>query len=85
MLIVKYMKCVSRLWVVVFYVAHMFLIAEVEAAAGFTDTLLGKQKASAHHPQRRHLAPYPRTINLTKIQFTDEEQGILTNGNRYYI
>ena len=31
--IVKYMKCVSRLRVVVFYVAHMLLIAEVEAAA----------------------------------------------------
>ena len=40
MLIVKYMKCVSRLRVVVFYVAHMLLIAEVEAAAGFTNIFL---------------------------------------------
>ena len=40
MFIVKYMKCVSRLRVVVFDVALMLLIAELEAAAGLTDILL---------------------------------------------
>jgi hypothetical protein len=37
-LIVKDMKRVSRLWVVVFEVSLMLLIAELEAAAGLTDT-----------------------------------------------
>ena len=40
MFIVKYMKCVSRLRVVVFYVALMLLAAELEAAAGLTDIFL---------------------------------------------
>jgi len=38
-LIVKYMKCVSRLRVV-FDVALMLLTAELEAAAGLTDIFL---------------------------------------------
>ena len=40
MFIVKDMKRVSRLCVVVFYVALMLLIAELEAAAGLTDIFL---------------------------------------------
>ena len=40
MLIRKDMKCVSRLQVVVFDVALMLLIAELEAAAGLTDMFL---------------------------------------------
>jgi hypothetical protein len=39
-LVVKDMKRVGRLWVVVFDVALMLLIAEVEAAAGLTDIFL---------------------------------------------
>ena len=37
MLIVEYMECVGRLRVIVLYVAHMLLIAEVQAAASLTD------------------------------------------------
>ena len=40
MFIVKDMKRVSRLCVVVFDVALMLLIAELEAAAGLTDIFL---------------------------------------------
>jgi hypothetical protein len=39
-LIVKVMKRVSRLWVVLFDVALMLLIAELEAAVGLTDIFL---------------------------------------------
>jgi len=49
------------------------------------DTLLEKQKTPAQRPQGKQPPPYPRTINLTSIQFTGEEQKLLDLGLQYNI
>jgi len=40
MSVVQDVECVGRLWVIVFYVAYVFLIAEPKAAAGLTNIFL---------------------------------------------
>jgi hypothetical protein len=47
------------------------------------DKLHEKQNTSTHKPQGRHPTAYPRTVNLTNIQFTDEEQTLLDLGLQY--
>jgi len=44
---------------------------------------LDKQNTTTHNPQRRHLTTYPRTVNLTGMQLTDEEQKLLDLGLQY--
>jgi len=48
-------------------------------------TLLEKQKTPAHHPQGKQPTLYSRTVNLTNIQFTGEEQKLLDLGLQYNI
>jgi hypothetical protein len=38
--VVQDVECVSRLWVIVFYVAYVFLIAELKTVAGLTNIFL---------------------------------------------
>ena len=40
MSVVQDVECVGRLWVIVFYVAYVFLISELKAAAGLTNIFL---------------------------------------------
>jgi hypothetical protein len=47
------------------------------------DKLLDKQNAATHNPRGRHPTTYPRTINLTSIKFTEEEQKLLDLGLQY--
>jgi hypothetical protein len=47
------------------------------------DKLLDEQNATTHSPHRRYPTTYPRTINFTDIQFTDEEQKLLDLGLQY--
>jgi len=42
-----------------------------------------QKRATPHTPQGRQQQTYPRTVNLTDIQFTKEEQSILDLGLQY--